>query len=172
MTPMMRPAEWEFLRSYLKKDMIMLEYGSGHSTRIYSNYVKTLYSIEHHYGWYHKIKKEVRDLDNVNCVYVPPNIMMPGRMAPSKKEWFIDYINWPKTISQMFDIVMIDGRARQWVAESILGNITENSLVFLHDYTDYWPENKPRIKRRRYNRILNFYDIVDAQDTLALLRKK
>jgi hypothetical protein len=97
---------------------------------------------------------------------------MPGRMTPSKKEWFIDYINWPKTISQMFDIVMIDGRARQWVAESILGNITENSLVFLHDYTDYWPENKPRIKRRRYNRILNFYDIVDAQDTLALLRKK
>ena len=171
MTPLMTPEEWEFLKPYLKKDMVMLEYGFGNSTKIYSGLVKKLYSIEHHQRWYSRMKPGLAKCDNVDYIHIRATGKFK-KYGPSKPEWFKDYINWPKTTSEIFDIVMIDGRARQYVAESILDNITEDSLVFIHDYTDGWPDKYPSKKRPRYDRVLKFYDIVDARHTLALLKKK
>ena len=172
LTPLMKPREWEFMKPYLKKDMVMLEYGSGQSTQIFAKLVQTLYSIEHHTGWYTQVQPSLVPFMNVNYIHIPPNDNSFLPYGPSKPEWFEDYINWPKKQSQMFDIVFIDGRARQYVAESVIDNITSDSLVFLHDYTNGWPEDKPAKKRPRYDRVLEFYDIVDAVHTLALLKKK
>ena len=164
MIPLMKPNEWDFLRSYLHKNHTMLEYGSGRSTAIISGYVRRLYSVEHDKGWFKQIKDETKHLPNVHCVHVAPNTNLPGKLKPAQYEWFVDYINWPKTQTTIFDVVLIDGRARQWVAESILDNIRDDSFVFIHDYG--------KRKRPRYDRILEFYDVVDSEHTMVLLKKK
>lgn len=163
--PLMKPNEWEFLKSYLRKNQIMLEYGSGRSTSIISNYVKQLYSVEHDAKWYNKVSNDIKHLPNIKYFHVPPTIVPKNKvLKPAKYEWFVDYINWPKTQDVTFDVVLIDGRARQWVAESALDNIRNDSLVFIHDYG--------KNKRPRYDRILEFYDIVASEHTMVLLKKK
>ena len=44
---MMESSETDVIKSFLDKDKIMFEYGSGGSTLYFSNYVKHLYSAEH-----------------------------------------------------------------------------------------------------------------------------
>ena len=163
--PLMKPNEWEFLQSYLHKDQIMLEYGSGRSTAIISGHVQTLYSVEHDAKWHNKVSSDIKHLPNINYFHVPPNVIpKKEKLKPAKYEWFVDYINWPKTQDTIFDVVLIDGRARQWVAESILDNIRDDSFVFIHDYG--------KNKRPRYDRVLEFYDIVASEHTMVLLKKK
>ena len=164
MIPLMKPNEWEFLSSHLRRDQIMLEYGSGSSTSFISGYVKKLYSIEHDKSWHKQVKDQIKHLPNVELVYVKPNTDIGGKLKPAQYDWFVDYINWPKTQDTVFDVVLIDGRARQWVAESILDNIRDDSLVFIHDYGQR--------KRPRYDRILEFYDVVEEVHTMVLLKKK
>lgn len=163
--PLMKPNEWSFLRSYLNNQQVMLEYGSGSSTSVISGYVKKLYSIEHNQRWYDKVSEDIKHLPNIEYFFIPPNATpIDGKLKPAKYEWFEDYINWPKSREEIFDVVLIDGRARQWVAESILDNITKESLVFIHDYG--------KNKRPRYDRVLEFYDVVASEHTLVLLKKK
>jgi hypothetical protein len=71
----MKPNEWEFLQSYLHKDQIMLEYGSGRSTAIISGHVRTLYSVEHDAKWYNKVSSDIKHLPNIKYFHVPPNII-------------------------------------------------------------------------------------------------
>jgi len=162
--PMMKANEWEFLSSSLQKDHVMLEYGSGSSTSFISSYVKKLYSVEHDRDWYKKVKDQTKHLPNVEMIHVAPNTNKPGKLKPAQYDWFVDYINWPKTQNTIFDVVLIDGRARQWVAESILDNIRDDSLVFIHDYG--------KRKRPRYDRVLEFYDVVEEVHTMVQLKKK
>jgi hypothetical protein len=169
--PLMKSEEWDFLKSYLQSDQIMIEYGSGSSTKHLAKYVKTLYSIEHNAQWHSKVLKEIKEFNNVEYYLVPPEKSAPKSersLRPAKYEYFTSYINWTKTREETFDVALIDGRARQWVAESLLNNINSDSLVFIHDWN---PKLKPDY-RVRYNRILDFYDIVKSVNMMTLLRKK
>jgi hypothetical protein len=168
MIPMMTKNEWEFLKSYLHSDQIMLEYGSGISTGLLAKLVNTLYSIEHYKDWYNRVVKEIKGLDNVQYLYIPKESGAPKEDRNLDPKFYEKYINWPKTQDVIFDVVFIDGRARQWVAESILDNIRDDSLVFIHDWN---PKLKPKY-RMRYKRILDLYDIVKSENMMTLLRKK
>ena len=68
----------------------------------------------------------------------------------------------PTKINKIFDTVLIDGRARQWVAESILPFIHKESKVFIHDF----------VHRPRYSRVHQFYDVIKTVDTMVMLKKK
>src|SRR5210317_774743 len=167
--PMSFQNEWDFLVSHLSKDQIMVEYGSGHSTYELAPRVKKLISIEHNKDWFNNINSKVKALDNVEYIFIPPEKGAPNKLRGIDPKWFYTYITWPKTRNEKFDVVLIDGRARQYVAESILGNITEDSYVFIHDWNPKIRDEKYRI---RYERILEFYNVVNSERKMTLLKKK
>jgi len=161
-TPLMKEVEINLINKYLNEKVNMLEYGSGSSTVYYAQRVGKLTSIEYQRKWYNKVQESVSELPHVNVVLIPCPQQKPAEYTTYK-----EYINWPKTQTDMWDVGLIDGRARQWCAQSILNNITKESVVFVHDWG---PLDFP--KRSRYNSILQHYDVIEEAHTLVALRKK
>lgn len=165
MKPWLTNYQIQKIESYLKKEHIMLEYGCGGSTLHFSKFVKTYISIEHNKEW---IEKLTNIPSNVHIYYCPPNnhtLVMP--VWTGSQEDFYDYINYVDKISiQKYNIVFIDGRARQYCAKKVLDYITTDSVVFIHDF----------FERPRYHHLLSYYDIIDEdcsdKITLVALKKK
>jgi hypothetical protein len=134
----MSTSEQALIESYLSPTDVMLEYGSGHSTLWFSQFVKSYYSIEHNAEWYDAISQKINKLPNVQYQIVSVekgHKGWPGGFAEGSLEQFQDYIkavdnfNVPK-----FDRVLIDGRARAECAKYILKYLHEKSLIFIHDF--------------------------------------
>lgn len=160
--PLMKDVEIELIEKYLNENVNMLEYGSGASTAYYARKVKKLTSLEYSKKWHKKVEDSIKKLKNVELVLIPCK-----KVKPATYDIYRNYINWPKTRKDIWDVVLIDGRARQWVAKSILDNITKDSIVLVHDWG---PLDNP--KRERYNKILNYYDVVEEAHSLVALTKK
>lgn len=167
--PLMKPVEIEMMEKYLSKELTMLEYGSGSSTSFYAERVKSLTSVEYNPRWFEKVRNDLisQGHNNVEMILIPC-----PQEKPAKYMTYVDYINWPMTQQERFwDLVLIDGRARQWVAETVLPRITKDSVVFVHDWGPIGNPNQAP-KRPRYNSILNDYEVIDQAHTLVALKKK
>ena len=67
---------------------------------------------------------------------------------------YIDYVD--KLNVKLFDVVLIDGRARTDCAYKVLNYIDKGSIVFIHDF---WP-------RSEYHKVFEWYDeVVSIKDT-------
>ena len=67
---------------------------------------------------------------------------------------YIDYVD--KLNVKLFDVILIDGRARTDCAYKVLNYIDKGSIVFIHDF---WP-------RSEYHKVFEWYDeIVSIKDT-------
>ena len=156
----------DLIKSYLNNKQIMLEYGVGGSTLYFSKYVDKYISIEHDRSWIDKIK--TYDLNpNIELHLCPPdnNIILP--IWKGRENDFKNYINYIDVLPySYYDIVLLDGRARQFCAKKILNFIDNRSIVFVHDF----------FERNRYNRIYNYYNLIDKSSknkpSLAVFRKK
>lgn len=169
--PWMTDNEWQFLKENLSPTYKMLEYGSGSSTISTAPCVNFLDSVEHNEKWYSQVKEQTKNFSNIKLhLVLPNNIKKSKSKLIAKYDWYVDYIQFPKKLNKIFDVVLIDGRGRQWVAETILPFIHSKTKVFIHDYAQNSSLVKP--KRERYNRILNFYHVTDIVDTMVLLTKK
>ena len=101
--------EEDFLFSHLNKDMEVLEWGSGSSTKAISKRVKDVVTIEHDRAYFKLIEAE--NLPNVKAYHVMPN-SIEKRGNDGTLENYRDYINIPKVFKRKFDLIFIDGRAR------------------------------------------------------------
>lgn len=154
--------EIDIIKKYLKSDFTMLEWGSGGSTIQFPKLVEKYYSIEHDKEWFDKVNEN--SPENVEMFHVNNN---KPRTLPTKKDQFIDYINFIDEIGvDRYDAVLIDGRARGWCAEKVLDYIDSDSKVFIHDY---W--NRPN-----YHIVENWYNVIDSvkntSQTIVVLEKK
>ncbi len=155
--------ESNFLKSYLNKSQIMLEWGAGWSTLEFSKYVKEYYSIEHNFYWYQRVKSRIES--NTKIYYAPPNTRDLKWFPPDKrgdKESFKSYIGFADVLGSLgkrFDVVFIDGRARSFCALKALDFLKEEAVVFIHDFG-----------RPRYWDILRRYSIVDIEGSMAALK--
>lgn len=157
MKPYMNNKEIEFIRSFFSDRFDVLEWGSGGSTIYFSKFCNRYFSIEHDKSWYDKINKIKPE--NVKYYYVKNNL---PRSHPTKKEEFIDYINFVDKIGvRRYDLVLIDGRARKFCAEKVLDYVDDESLVFIHDW-----------ERKEYHSVLEFYDIYKTEERVGALKKK
>lgn len=165
----MSPKEKNFILAFLKKEDVMLEWGSGGSTLELSKHVKKYYSIEHDKVWYEKIKNILVANNNVSLHYVasdkPRSSTDPNfSEQPSSYDEFATYINYGNKLGIKFNKVLIDGRARRWCAEEIIKHLCDDAIVFIHDFGI--PE------RQRYNSVLKFYSILGISETLVALKVK
>lgn len=157
MKPYMTNNEIEFIKSFFSDEFDVLEWGSGGSTIYFSKFCRRYFSIEHDKAWYDKIDKIKPE--NVQYFYVKNNL---PRSRPTKKEEFMDYINFVDKIGMSrYDLVLIDGRARVFCAEKALDYVDDESLVFIHDW-----------ERKQYHSVLDFYNVYETKDRVAALIKK
>jgi hypothetical protein len=137
--------EENFFLRHLKSDHKVLEYGSGESTKQIAERVNSVLSIEHQKDWYEKVSKEVPN--NAEVVLVEPNFPHTG--GDGSYEQFRDYVEYPIG-KEVFDIILIDGRARPWCT-SICKKIShKNTIVFVDDF------NTGEITRSEY-KLAHYY---------------
>lgn len=134
-----------FLKKYLKKKMVVFEYGSGGSSLFLSKRVSKLYSIEHNKVWHAKVEASIikNGIKNVQLILQEPEILNPlddtrykSDVEEYKNHTFKSYV---KTIDafpdEYFDLIIIDGRARRACFEHSLKKIKPTGFI-LFDNTN------------------------------------
>lgn len=110
----------DYLNQLDLSDKIMLEYGSGNSSKYFSKKVKQLYSIEHDKEWFEKI--ENLKLNNHTII-----------------QSYSKYAEEPIQFNVLFDIILIDGIDRDSCAKVAIKLTKKGSLIIL-DNSDRHPD--------------------------------
>ena len=135
-----------------------LEWGSGASTVWLATFCDEVISIESDANW----DASVVDSIPPHVALVTPDIPRRlGRDAVRSKRWgfrhldFQHYVNAPEAFQGLFDLIVIDGRAREACFEKALGLLAPGGMI-LFDNTN----------RGRYRRVLYRHrnDIVVSRD--------
>ncbi len=130
------------------------EWGSGASTIWLAKRVDSVDSVEHHRGFGEMMQAELADLASARASHVELTVIEPvpseTPTVGSKKEGmsgldFTDYVGRIDEVGGSFDLIVIDGRAREACLTAALPHLTDGGIV-VFDNT----------QRRRYR------DAIDA----------
>lgn len=183
--------ETECLVKYLTDDDVFFEWGAGGSTINFPILVKEYFSVENNYEWFNKTieslnkknisnahvyYKKIHDLkyddhldnESQNLLKLTNNVQFKDgkyyaimRGEPIDWHCYIDYVNAISLPNKKFSKVFVDGRARVFCAYKALNYLTEDGIVFIHDFL-----------RPRYHSVLDYYTKIDQVDSLIVLKKK
>lgn len=117
-----------FLKNRLRKDMVVLEYGSGNSTFFLSKLVKQVVSIEHNKDWYNFLNNKI-----------------PANVKVYLQENLEDYVEHPNKINIKFDVIIVDGVERNKVLEISPKILLPNGVIILDNSN-----------RKEYSKGINF----------------
>ncbi|MDI9313226.1 MAG: class I SAM-dependent methyltransferase [Hydrotalea sp.] len=108
----------EILKSRLKKNMTIFEYGSGASTIFWSQKVKMVVSVEHDKDFYEKTKNRINKLGikNISLIY---------------QQLDNDYPLAIKKLDQLYDFVIIDGRRRVDSMKACLSHLAPDGVILV-----------------------------------------
>lgn len=163
--PWMTEEEINLLKFYLKKDMVVFEWGGGGSTLEFSKFVKEYYSVEHDFEWYVLLSKKIER--NTKLYFVPAETVNLGwfpRFKEGKYNDFKSYVNFIDVLGSLgkkFDVVIVDGRARVDCAIRAQDYLKDNGVIFIHDF-----------EREYYWDVLRYYQIIEIVDKLVVLKKR
>lgn len=158
-----------FLLKELSNSENYLEFGSGGSTflsLLYSN--AKIYSVESDNNWIEYLRKWkiVRENENRRLFFNYVDIGKTGEWGiPLEKDKEYLYENYSKMIfaqKKDFDLVFVDGRFRIACILQTLLNCMPYTKILMHDFND----------RPYYHSILEFLEIIDTADTMALFKIK
>ncbi len=161
--------EKTFLLKQLSDSENYLEFGSGGSTFLsilYSN--AKIYSVESDINWLEYLRKWkiIRDNEDKRLFFNYVNIGKTGEWGiPIEKDKEYLYENYSKsifTLKKDFDLVFIDGRFRVACVLQTLLNCPATTKILIHDFND----------RPFYHNILDFLEIIDTADSMALFKIK
>jgi hypothetical protein len=97
----------------------VFEYGSGASTVWLARRAASVTSIEHDAGWHPVVAAQVASMPGVDLRLVPPDAAAEANpdFGSSKPGWrdksFRHYVTAIDQMTGMFDLIVIDGRARE-----------------------------------------------------------
>lgn len=111
----------------------VFEYGSGASTVWLARRAAEVHSVEHHAGFAAQFKSVLDDHDNVELSLVEPR-PSSNPIAPSGKEGYqgVDfgaYVGQIDHVGGLFDLVVVDGRARVACLAAALPHLKSDGLV-------------------------------------------
>jgi FkbM family methyltransferase len=150
--------EGTFVKKILQPHFVVLEYGSGVSTLEFSKHVKEYHSIEHDRVWYERVSLG-RD-ENFHLYYIPPTTPWQQGCDGTYQQ-FKEYVDYVSELNKVFDLVLIDGRARVECAKTIMPYVTPSSYVLIHDFD-----------RPIYREALYYYKLIKMVRTLAVLKPR
>lgn len=169
--PLLTEAELLFLQFASKSSRHYLEWGSGASTILVAPFSRNAFSIENHQEWCDQMLRNKfvsfwiqTRLLQYYCVDTGPTNLFGHPVDLTNKARLSKYLDVVDSFQiDKFDMVLIDGRFRMACAVKVLPYVTKSSLVLIHD----WMERKDNFRQ-----ILNFYDLDQVIDTLAVLIPK
>ncbi len=135
--PMMKYRETAIIEDILENfhPGTSLEWGSGYSTLYFPSFLNKnalWYSFEHNKEWSEKVR-EINKNPNVTISYVKPNAY-PWTDADNDGAYsdLKDYIELPEKWGE-FDLILIDGRARNACLKKALDILADGGIVIMHD---------------------------------------
>lgn len=130
-----------FLKKYLKKDMKIFEYGSGGSTLFFAERTKEVISVEHDREFYKNLQRKIKEknYNNINYILKEPeisintSIIFYSSFSDSYKG--MSFEKYVRVIEEFpdnyFDIVLIDGRARNGCMKFAYRKVKKYGLIIL-----------------------------------------
>lgn len=125
---------------------VCLEWGSGGSTRALLEqcpFIEKYVSVEHDQRWFENVRSQIRDprLD-LHCA--PADDPLPtGSNRQEEIAWcaraeanpamFATYVGLPRTLHPSYDLVMVDGRARNFCLREGYSLLRQGGVLLLHD---------------------------------------
>ncbi len=121
----------------------VFEYGSGASTVWLARRVDEVYTVEHHLGFADHMAPVLSALPGVTVIRQPGLTSASPRIGSQKSGHdgldFYDYVHAIDGVDSTFDLVVVDGRAREACLTAAMGKLAQDGLI-VFDNT----------KRRRY----------------------
>jgi protein-L-isoaspartate O-methyltransferase len=138
----------------------VLEWGSGASTVWLSKRAAEVIAIEHDTGWADQVRPLVGD--NVEILTVPPVAATSRDAIRSSKPGhdgldFTAYVHAIDQLPGLFDLIVIDGRAREDCLPTALARLAEGGLLVFDN-----------VDRRRYRKVINAEPDIDVRITRGL----
>jgi len=128
----------------LSSHQSVLEWGCGGSTIFFSRFVKKWTCVEHVPSWGQFINKALKNesfSDKVSVNVIEPSSFYDAKIPAGSKndgtyEQFREYIEFPASLGETFDVILDDGRARVAAAESAIRNklLKEDGILIIHDW--------------------------------------
>lgn len=166
----MDKVEVDFVLRHLDGKKNYFEYGSGGSTLNFVQFFDSAVSVEHDRPWCEKLSELMKDKPwrsklDYRCSFVENGNNNEGNYVRFKH--VVDQIDLANR--QVYDFVLIDGRARVDSAIKVLGYITRETAVVVHDAN--------RFTNKEYEPMLEFYETVESISSetmrgIALLRRR
>ena len=156
-------AEYELgaFLSFLTKDTVYFETGSGCSSIIAKHYAKKSYAVEGCKKWYDKgVENGLKD----NLIFRDLKPDNPDWSYPGRSSTLDDWKNYFQAYDKSYkaDVILIDGRFKIATAMDIFDKIEEDTIVLIHEYPD----------RPNYFVLENYYQFIYIWDRLAAFVKK
>lgn len=153
----------DFLKVWLKPEMKIFEYGSGGSTLFFANKVNNVYSVEHNQDWYNVLSEVIlqKKINNVAYKLIEPtidrdfknkNYLNPDHFISAGEEFngktFYSYVTAIDEFKDSyFDLVVIDGRARQSCISRAKSKIKKGGILLLDNADrEYYLTLNPELK--------------------------
>ena len=160
-TPHLTDYEVGAVLSFLNKDTVYFETGSGCSSIIAKHYAKKSYAVEGCKVWYEKgIENGLKD----NLIFKDLKPDNSDWSYPGRTSTLEDWKNYFQAYDKSYkaDVILIDGRFKIATAMDIYDKIEEDTIVLIHEYPD----------RPSYFVLENYYQFVYIWDRLAAFVKK
>lgn len=116
----------KFIKPRLRKEMEILEFGSGNSTLWFAARVKSITAVEHNFNWFIKMEKNI-----------PENASVIFKSADNIEE----YLNFLKNSTLKYDIIIIDAVHRNIVAKFCELSLKNDGIIIfdntqVEDYSE------------------------------------
>ncbi len=127
----------KWLRSYLKSEMHLFEWGSGGSTVFFSKLVNQIVSIEYDENYFDFVQKQLRGKENVEIILARPQKKGAYKsFSPGNIHSYFD--NYVKSIEKYpdryFDVIVVDGRQRNQCFKLAVQKIKENGIIVFDNF--------------------------------------
>ncbi|MEI7058403.1 class I SAM-dependent methyltransferase [Nocardioides sp. CCNWLW239] len=111
----------------------VFEYGSGASTIWLSRRAEEIHSVEHHKGFGEMMQRELAGEEKISLRVIEP-VASDDPVVPSQKEGhagldFEAYVNAIDDVDGEFDVVVIDGRAREVCLEKAKDRLAPGGII-------------------------------------------
>lgn len=127
----------DFLKRIIRPDMKVFEFGSGGSTRFFSERVAEVQSVEHDELWFKMVKDKIGRNKNLNIMLREGVEVQNTSIAPvlNEMEDPLDYRNYSTPIldfeDQYFDIILVDGKARNVCIANSLAKLKKGGYLIV-----------------------------------------
>ncbi|WP_343080811.1 class I SAM-dependent methyltransferase [Ostreiculturibacter nitratireducens] len=113
----------------------VFEYGSGASTVWLARRRAEVVSVDHDADWHARVRRQMQDNPAVRLLHVPSE--SGGRIGSSKPGFegqsFDSYVAAIRDAGGPFDLIVIDGRAREACLTEVVEHLADGGIILLDD---------------------------------------